>query len=160
MARVHRDLVIRGVIYPDADAAAAAMGVSAMTIRSHARAGTLDRCGLGLTGGNPGNPVKVRGRVFASGVEAARHFGVNPNSVWRRLNEGRPEEIGLPNQRGIYRAKSVVFGPLRFRSMAEASRALGFSRSYVSCALRSGSPRMRERIVAAAMELAGRKEAA
>ena len=155
MARKYRDLVIRGETYRDADHAAAVLGVTATTVRAHARAGTLDRCGAGLSGPVPG-PVRVRGVDFASPEACARHFGIGVDAVYRRLSEGRPDDIGRPNSRGIYRARPLRVGPVRFRSMAEASRALGFGEGYVSRAFERDSARMKQRILAAAMAYAAR----
>ncbi|MBR9651898.1 hypothetical protein [Thalassovita aquimarina] len=153
MTRRHRNLQIRGVIYRDADHAAACLGVTATTVRAHARAGTLDRVGLGLNGPAP-MPVSVRGQRFDSPEACAAHFDVGVDHVYKRLAAGRPDDIGLPNRRGQYRAKRVTIGPVRFRSMAEASRELGFGRDYVQRAYQRGSKLMQERILAAAMEYA------
>jgi hypothetical protein len=71
--------------------------------------------------------------------------------VYRRLAEGRPDDIGLPNERGQHIAKPVVIGPVSFRSMRDADRALGFGKGYVQQAFRRNSQSMLERIFAAAM---------
>lgn len=153
MTRIHTDLVIHGTTHADANVAADALGVCAMTIRAHARAGTLHRVGLGLSGVEPMR-VCIRGRMFDSPADAAAHFGVDIGQVYRRLAAGDPDSIGKPNDRGQHKAKSVTFGPLTFRSYAQASRELGFSSGYVGRAFERNSKTMKERILAAAMRLA------
>ena len=149
-ARRHTNLTIRGVTYRDADHAAAELKVHPVTVRAHARAGTLHRCGAGASGVEP-TPVRVRGVDFESAEAAAAHFGVHIQVVYRRLAKGRPDDIGLPNERGQHLAKPVVIGPVSFRSMRDADRALGFGRDYVQKAFRRNSQSMLERILAAAM---------
>lgn len=155
-ARRHRNIPIRGVSYRDADQAAAALGVTATTIRAHARAGTLDRVGLGRSGVEP-MPVRVRGREFPSPDACAAHFDVTVNVVYKRLAEGRPDLIGLPRQSGMYKARPITIGPLCFASMAQASRELGFSEGYVHRAIERDSSAMKQRILAAAMKLADQR---
>lgn len=149
--RLHTNLVIRGVVYRDADHAAAELKVHPVTVRAHARAGTLHRCGAGVSGVEP-TPVCVRGLDFVSAEAAAAHFGVHIQVVYRRLVDGRPDDIGLPNNRGQHIAKPVVIGPVSFRSMRDADRALGFGKDYVQKAFRRNSKSMLERVLAAAMQ--------
>jgi len=149
-ARRYVNLTIRGVTYRDAGHAAAELGVHPVTVRAHARAGTLRRCGAGASGVEP-TPVRVRGVDFESAEATAAHYGVHIQVVYRRLAEGRPDDIGLPNARGQHLAKPVVIGPVSFRSMRDADRALGLGTNYVQKAFKRNSRSMLERVFAAAM---------
>lgn len=157
MSRIHRNLSIRGVVYPDADAAAEALGVTATQVRAHARAGTLDRCGAGGRGVAP-MPVRVRGVDYPSPAAAAHAFGIGVDAVYRRIEAGRADDIGLPNARGQHCAQPVEIGPLSFPSKSAAARALGLSPNYVHSAYARKSPKMLERVVAAAMAQAAKRE--
>ena len=148
--RRHANLTIRGVTYRDADHAAAELRVHPATVRAHARAGTLHRCGTGATGVEP-TPVRVRGVDFESAEAAAAHFGVHIDVVYRRLRHGCPDDIGLANARGQHIAKPVVIGPVSFRSMRAADRALGFGNDYVQKAFKRNSETMLQRVLSAAM---------
>ncbi|SFR40589.1 hypothetical protein SAMN04488005_1524 [Yoonia tamlensis] len=158
-ARRHTNLTIRGVTYRDADHAAAKLKVHPVNVRAHARAGTLHRCGAGKSGVEP-MPVCVRGVDFESAEAAAAHFGLHISVVYRRLAAGRPNDIGRPNARGQHIAKPVVIGPVSFRSMRDADRALGFGKDYVQKAFKRNSQSMLERVFAAAMQYAATSKGA
>ncbi|WP_208348733.1 hypothetical protein [Pseudaestuariivita rosea] len=84
--RLYTDLDVRGVIYADAHAVAAAFGITASTVRDHARAGTLDRCGLGnegKTGQFQPKPFVIGPLCFASLAEASRALGFGRNYINR-----------------------------------------------------------------------------
>lgn len=149
-ARKYTDIQIQGMTFPTVEDAADHFGVTGVTIRSHIRAGTLHRLGKGLSGPEP-CPVRIRGVTYESPAKAAEELGVGINQVYRRLAEGRPDTIGLPNDRGQHCAKPIKIGPLKFRSLAEASRELGFSEGYVGRAFERDSSSMKEKILAAAI---------
>lgn len=153
----YTNLEVRGKVYANTNAVAEAFGVTPTTVRRHIQAGTLHRVGLRAFGVEP-TPVRIRGKVYGSATEAAHALGVGVNQVYRRLEQGRPDDIGCPNQRGQYLAKQIQIGPLRFRSMAEADRQLGFGKDYVSNAYRRGSKRMLERVMAAALMKAAQQD--
>ena len=95
MSRQRMSVEIRGVIYPDADAAAAALGVSPDTVYCAIIRGNPDRCGLGpdyqkraTKGGRPPKPVIVAGRRFASMADLARFLGRSPRAVRASLRAG------------------------------------------------------------------------
>lgn len=155
-ARLHRDIEIRGVVYPTAQAAARALGVQAQTVRKAAQRGTLDSVGLGLSHPRP-MPVRIRGRVYPSARAAAAALGVSQGAIRQALARGDPDSVGRRRYNGA-RARPVAIGGLQFASMAEASRALGFSQSYVSKVLRGRSPVSRQRLLGAAMQLALARE--
>ena len=154
--RKYRDIEIHGRIYANADEAGSALGVTGTTVRQHIRAGTLHRLARGLSGPEP-MPVRIRGVDYDSPADAATALGVGINQVYRRLADGRPDSIGLPNNRGQHCAKPFKIGPLEFRSLSEASRELGLGKDYVGRAYRRGSKRMQERVLAAAISRAAER---
>ncbi|EBA11774.1 hypothetical protein RCCS2_17636 [Roseobacter sp. CCS2] len=151
--RKYTDIVINGVTYADVDVAAAALSVHPVSIRQHIRNGTLHRACRGLSGSDP-MPVRVRGNLFDRPAQAAAHYDVCIDHVYRHIAAGAPDRIGLDNERGQYRAKAVTIGPVSFRSRAEASRKLGLGKDYVSRAMTRNSKRMLETVIAAAMRYA------
>jgi len=150
----HRDLVIRGRVFATASEAARALGVQPQTVMKAARAGMLDRVGTGRVGRLPG-PVRVRGRVFASASEAARALGVSASTVRAAVERGTEDRVGLGPVGGTCTraTRPVRLGGLRFRSMAEADRALGFPPGTLSWVMRRGGVRSRERVLGVAMAL-------
>ena len=95
MPRQRMPVLIRGVEYPDAHAAAAALGVSPDTVYCAIIRGNPDRCGLGpdykarrRAGGLPPKPVTIAGRKFASMAELARFLGRDPRAVRISLRAG------------------------------------------------------------------------
>lgn len=156
--RIYRDINIRGTVYPDANAAAAAHCVSPDTVRLAVRRGTQHRIGTGAVGAEP-MPVRIRGQLFPSAKAAAAHFGITPHAIYKALGEGRVDDVANPPRYNGARSRSVTIGSLRFASMAQASRALGFSSGYVSQALRRPSVATRQRIVGAVMAIDARRGA-
>jgi hypothetical protein len=155
-ALVHGSVEIRGVVYPDIRAAAAAVGVHPNTVRRAIKAGTLHRCGTGAVGIEP-MPVRIRGKVYADAYAAAAAHGVAVSTVRSALAKGDPDAVGRVTHT-VTRAYPVVIGPVSFPSRRAASRALGFANpDYVNKALRRGSA-PRERVLAAAMAYAMRAE--
>jgi len=152
--RIYRDFEVRGVVYPDANVAAAALGVTPEAVRIALRKGTAHRLGTGAVGAEP-LPVRIRGRVFPSTNAAAAHLGVTPNAIQKALSEGREDQVGLPQRYNGAVSKPVTIGVQTYPSMASASRALGFSAGYVSQALRRQSTVAMQGILAAAMRDAG-----
>lgn len=151
--RVYRDITVRGVTYPDANAAAAALGVSAEAVRIAIRKGTAHRIGTRAVGSEP-MPVLVNGQIFESARSAAAQLGLKPSTIYRAINEGRAHRLtGIRRYNGG-RSKPVTLGNLCFSSMEQANRALGFRQGYVSLALRRGSKAAKQRILAAAMAYA------
>lgn len=158
--RVHRDIVVRGTVYATVGDAAEGEGVSTGAVYKAMKAGTLDKLGTRHRGRKPEMPVRIRGVIYASAAEAAARLGCRVNNIYQQIARGRAERIGLGPEYNHAMSKQVAIGGLRFASMAQASRELGFGSSYVSQALRSGSRHAQQRILAAAMALAARREAA
>lgn len=150
----YQNLEIRGMYYRDADEAAAALGVQAQAIRSAARRGTLHRVGLGEKGKEPMR-VCIRGEVFPDARSAAKRFGVTVDAVWTAIWLGNPDRVGRKRNAA---GKPVNLWGLEFPTMADASRALGFSSGYVSLAMRRKSRAMMERIAGEAMRVIAERE--
>lgn len=146
--RIYRDIAINGIVYADANAAAEALGVTPQTVRKAIQKDTTHRIGSRIVGAEP-MPVWIRGQDFTSAKDAAAHFGVTTGAVYRAINEGRAERFLLP-RRGGARSKPVTVAGRKFPSMAEASRALGFSQTYISRVLRNGSVASIQRVIEAA----------
>lgn len=152
--RLYRDIIIRGEVYPSIRAAARALGVTHSTVLKAYHAGRLDGVGLGESYPRA-MPVRIRGVVYPSVTAAAAALGVGPSAISQALARGAEDRVGLKlSARRPNRTISVVLGGVRFASMSEADRALGFKPGYVSKALRSKSRRSRERILAAVMRFA------
>lgn len=95
MTRHRMSVTIRGVTYPDAQAAARANDVAPATVYSALCRGDIDRVGLGqdyvkrvTKGGKPPKPVIVAGRRFASTADLARALGREPRVVRVSLKAG------------------------------------------------------------------------
>lgn len=150
-------VVIRGVRYGDCSEAARALGVTPKAVANARRAGTLDRVGLGVRGKVPMR-VRIAGRVFESAHDAAAHYGVTPFAVWQAIHQGDPDRIARGRRRTGTRCKPIVLGGVAFPSQQAASLALGFGRCYVSHVLASGCASRMDRVVAAAMAYAARRD--
>lgn len=148
--RIYRDIAIRGVTYPDAGAAARATGVTASAIRRACREGTLDRVGLGHTNVVPMR-VRIRDVTYPDAGAAARAFGMTRAAVYRAIDNGTIDRFGLRQRYNPARATPFELGGIVYPSRSAADRALGFSPGFIAQALRTGSRRGRERILAAAM---------
>lgn len=150
-ATKHRNLEIRGVVYPTARAAAEAHGVTHSAILAAIRNGTLHRVGTGRTGVEP-MPIRIRGEVFENAHLAAQRFGVRATAIYQAISQNRLDRIGLPLTFNGCGSKPFSVGNLNFASMAQASVALGFGRDYISQATRRKSKHAAARILAAAMK--------
>lgn len=95
-------VLVRGVLYPSARAAAEALGVTKGTIYSALSRGTIDTVGLG-TGSIPTSHVKtipprsvtVAGKRFPSIAALARYIGRDPRNVRKSLLRGEKARAGL-----------------------------------------------------------------
>lgn len=159
--RPRKSVCVRGVTYPTVRACAEALGVSVGTVNEAVRRGAADGIGLGR-GRRPRMPVRVRGVVYEDMTAAAAALGVCEGTVRRAINMGAVDQLGLPGRKRRRHgppknSRPVVIGGARFPSMSAASRALGFSESYVSSVLRRGSDRQRERLIGAAMAWVARQ---
>ncbi len=146
-----RPVTIRGVTYSNFSEAGKALGVHANTVRAAYRNGTLHRVGTGRVGPEPMR-VRIAGQDFEDVNAAAAHFGVQPGTVYSAICDGDPDRIARPAVYNPWKSKAFTIGGVTFPSMRAVSRALGFKdEEYVAKALKRGSRRGRERILAAAM---------
>lgn len=96
MPRPRMSVTIRGVTYPDAEAAAKALRVAKATVYCGIIRGDPDRIGIGRgrgprsgkKGGLPPKPVTVAGRKFSSMAALARAIGRDPRCVRVSLRAG------------------------------------------------------------------------
>lgn len=96
VGRTRMQVCIRGKIYPDAKAAAKALGVALATVYCGISRGNPDRIGLGPDykrrrrqgGGQKPKPVVVAGQRFASIADLARAIGRDPRNVRHSLRRG------------------------------------------------------------------------
>lgn len=102
--------------------------------------------------------VSIRGRVFASVFEAASHFNLRPMTVYKAVEQGKADRLGLgkgargdntPQKRGGRPTVPVKLGAFTFPSITEAGSALGFASGTLSKLLREDTERSREVIYAA-----------
>ena len=78
-------VIIRGTSYPSATAAARALGLSLQTVVNARALGTLDRCGLGISGNLDGDAnrkeTRINGRTYESRKDAARALGLSVSQL-------------------------------------------------------------------------------
>lgn len=126
-------IVIRGVEYPDAETAAAALGIKPVTVKKAIRDGKTDRLGL-KRGPEPGM-VRVRGRIYKSAATAARALQVSPITIYVAIRRGREDFVGLnrsrkhsiqkPDKRPHPLSTPVQIGQKTWPSINAAARDLG-----------------------------------
>lgn len=144
-------VTVHGVTYPSYSDAGRALGLAANTIRHAHKNGTLHRVGCGRRGPEPMR-IKIGDAEFESAAEAARHFKCRPMTILSAVADGDPERVARARRYNPWKSKPFQIGDLRFPSMRQASRALGFeSEEFIAKALKRGSKKGYERIVAAAM---------
>lgn len=88
--RKYVNLNVRGTIYPTAQAAAAALGVSVNVVQGAARNGRLETLGIG----GISKPVIIRGVSYPSCTAAGRALGVSPNTVAAARRKGTLHRVG------------------------------------------------------------------
>jgi len=74
-------------------------------------------------------PLRIRGVDYPSINQAAKALGVCINVVWRALDEGRLETVGLYRTHG--RPKSVTINGVVYPSQLAAVAATGLSKAVV-----------------------------
>lgn len=126
----YRDIEIRGVVYPDAKAAAAALGITAKAVRRAVRDGRLDAVGL------KGNPVTIRGRSFPSYAAAGRALGVTAETVGKAVAAGTLHRVGTG--RAGWEPRPVRINGKVYESAAKAAHALGVKRCTIYEAIAQG----------------------
>lgn len=86
--------------------------------------------------------IKVRGVIYQSVRHAAESLGVTIAAVYSALRRGTIDSVGLGNTQ---RKPTELFG-LKFGSLSDASRLLGFRRGYIQKVLATNSAAGMERI--------------
>lgn len=155
--RIYRDIEVRGVVYATAQDCARALGVTDQAVRRAVRSGCTRRLGLRQAHVEP-MAVRIRDRVFPDARAAAAAFDVGVTAIYAAIARGEIDRIGLPPRRRNPKSLPIVIGGLRFASMAEAERALGFRPGYIAHSRKLGRRSAMEKIVAAAMREARRRE--
>lgn len=154
--RKYTDLVIRGVTYSTAQAAAKALGVSDVTVMRAARLGILDDCGLGRSHPRPMR-CRIAGQDFPTVKAAAKHYGVHVSAIYQALDDGDVDRIARPQPPCMINAKPITVGPLSWPSWAAAERDMGLPRGTIRNAQRRDSITTKQRVLSAAMALAARR---
>ena len=104
--RRHRAVEIRGVVYPDANVAAAAVGVQPQTVICAIRNGTLDDCGLGKVGAKP-MPIRIRGvdypnaRAAAQALESLENCWLTLRSIQSTLGYKVRPALGIVEKNAL-----------------------------------------------------------
>jgi hypothetical protein len=151
---VHRDIEIRGTVYPDVRSAAEAVGVGCNAILKAMAEGRLSKVGLRQTQ-RPEMPIQIRGKVYKNAKTAARAMGVTPGAVYSSLYRGDLHRLGLP-RRGGAKSKPFRLGGYEWPSMRAASMDLGFHPEYVSRSFLKNRETAKARILGAAMKFAAK----
>ena len=150
----HRNLNVRGTVYPDTASAAKGEGVSQEAVYYAIRNGSLDRLGMGTRGPQP-YPVRIGARTYPSVKAASRALGISVPAIYSAIHDGDPDRLVRP-KRYNPRPVSAVFGwpvhlAIAWRRLAGIWGLRIASSSRRSC--KKGSKRGWERILAAAMKL-------
>lgn len=135
--RKHRDIEVRGTVYPTVQACAAALGVSQEAVYWAIRDGNLPRLGLGCVGREL-IPIRIRGQRFASAAEAAAHFGVKKSAIYQAIAKNRLDRVGQRTGRTPKNARGITICGHSWPSMAALSRELGKCPEFVSFRIRRG----------------------
>lgn len=156
--RLYTNIEIQGMTFATVRDAVPYFGVSANTIRAAIRAGTTHRIGTGQS--HPeALPVRIRGVTYPTVKAAAKSIHVTTKAIYQALSANRIDRVGLPTfVENPNNSKPVTFGPVRFRSMSEADRQLGFSANYISKVMRRRQKSGMQRIMAAVMAYAAARE--
>lgn len=75
-------------------------------------------------------PVKVRGRLFKSAKQCAKHFGVSEATVFWHLMRGQPDHIGVGKGKCCNRKGNpvpITIGAVTWPSRTAAAHALGYA---------------------------------
>lgn len=128
--------------FPSIKEAAKALNVSYNTVEYHLNRGTLDQL-AGRDEFSPrilpkAKPITVLGQTFPSQIAMVRHFKLPDRSrVPELLREGTLEEYIKSIVAGTYKRRAKNWGHavtirgVKYKSLAEASRALGLAQSTI-----------------------------
>lgn len=107
--------------------------------------------------------VAIRGTIYETVNEAAEAMGVQTNTIYRAINMGRIDSVGLGRGTRPERCRKsgkgvpITFGKVTFPSIAAASVALGFRPKYLATALQKGQAETLGRIAQAALRYTARQ---
>lgn len=164
---------IRGITYPDEQAAADAFGLNRRTVVNAIRKGRQDFIGIPAhktrkrTGQEP-MKVRVAGKEYTDAKAAAAAHGVKVKTIYSALCRGGEEYVGLGQKRPHRKrrpdqktcAKPVQIGSLSFRSIKAASAFLGCSRTTLKKHLTEGNTEwLAARAMAAQARAEGKRKA-
>lgn len=155
MPRRWTNLTIRGVTYPTAADAAAALGITVSAVFMAAKKGQegLDRCGLRLHHPRP-CPVRIGGVVYPTVPLAAAALGLKTSRIYQALAAGDVDRVLRPPPPCLVRAVPLIVSGRHFPSHSALDRWIGMAEGYSARAIkRGGSARARlfERVLAKAM---------
>lgn len=131
-AQKHRNIVIRGVIYPDAKTAAEAFGLNSDTVRLMVRTGRADRIGTGQPGHTPA-PVTIRGVTYASAKAAAAALGCPVGTIMAARCKGTLDKVAKQPLRRITRDDLEPLWSRADITIDRMAEVLGVTRQAVSC---------------------------
>lgn len=132
-------------------------GVTAEAVHIALRKGTQHRIGTGAVGVEPMS-IFLSGMHFNNIHDAAAHFGVTRTAVYQAISRGRAQGFRKLPRHSRSNSKPITIGNLRFSSMDEACRVLGFNSGFISLTMRRRSKTGLQRILAAAMQESRRRE--
>ncbi len=101
--------------------------------------------------------VNVRGVIYGSVREAASANGVSEQAVYKMLQRGVPERIGMP----VKCKRPVTIGGVSFDSISALARYIGKDAAHTGRALKAGPLALRnlaDRVRAATEERRGKIE--
>ena len=107
--------------------------------------------------------VTIRGTTYESVSEAAQALGMSRSYIYKAVDEGRQDLIGIGSGRwrkpgDKFEGNKIVLHGVEFPSMKAASLALGFNEHYVRSVFRRGSPKATERVKFAVMRYISKME--
>lgn len=82
--------------------------------------------------------IVIRGQVFATAQDAARHFGVHEETVMMAVRKGRLDTVGLGRAAQKPTPMPVVIAGRAFGSCGEAAQAFGVCRTTIWKAVDEG----------------------
>jgi hypothetical protein len=94
--------------------------------------------------------VMVRGTIYATELAAANAFGVTVTYINRMIDQGKEDSIGLGRGGNKYTPKPYTIEGLTFKSMREASIALGFRPNRIAEVRSTARQAALDKIIAAA----------
>ena len=133
-ATKYRDIEIRGEVYANANAAAAALEISAGHVRLAARNGDLERLGLRCEG----RRVTIRGVTYDTIRSAAAALGVHPSTIHTAARNGTLHRVGT-GAMGPEPMRVLIGGQV-FPSARAAAAYFGCSVGSIWSALADGDP--------------------